>query len=35
MEGRGVPDSSISHKGRWFGAKTLAASIIDLLTTPD
>ena len=29
------PTSSISHKGQVIGAKTLAASIIDLLTTPD
>jgi len=29
------PTSSISHKGQVVGAKTLAASIIDLLTTPD
>jgi aminobenzoyl-glutamate utilization protein B len=29
------PASSISHKGQVVGAKALAASIIDLLTTPD
>jgi aminobenzoyl-glutamate utilization protein B len=29
------PTSSISHKGQVVGAKTLAASIIDLLTTPE
>ena len=29
------PTSSISHKGQVVGAKTLAASIIDLLTSPD
>src|SRR5262249_2700562 len=29
------PTSSISHKGQLVGAKTLAASIIDLLTSPD
>src|SRR3954471_15697499 len=29
------PTSSISHKGQVAGAKTLAASIIDLLTTPE
>src|SRR5215510_10322796 len=29
------PTSSISHKGQMAGAKTLAASIIDLLTTPE
>src|SRR3954447_15285638 len=29
------PTSSISHKGQAVGAKVLAASIIDLLTTPD
>jgi aminobenzoyl-glutamate utilization protein B len=29
------PTSSISHKGQVAGAKTLAASIIDMLTTPD
>ena len=29
------PTSSISHKGQVVGAKTLAASIIDLMTTPD
>jgi aminobenzoyl-glutamate utilization protein B len=29
------PTSSISHKGQAAGAKTLAASIIDLLTTPE
>jgi aminobenzoyl-glutamate utilization protein B len=29
------PTSSMSHKGQVAGAKTLAASIIDLLTTPD
>ena len=27
--------SSISHKGQVAGAKVLAASIIDLMTTPD
>jgi aminobenzoyl-glutamate utilization protein B len=27
--------SSISHKGQIVGAKVLAASIIDLLTSPD
>jgi aminobenzoyl-glutamate utilization protein B len=30
-----TPVSSISHKGQVTGAKVLAASIIDLLTTPD
>jgi aminobenzoyl-glutamate utilization protein B len=30
-----TPVSSISHKGQVIGAKVLAASIIDLLTTPD
>jgi aminobenzoyl-glutamate utilization protein B len=29
------PTSSISHKGQLAGAKALAASVIDLLTTPD
>jgi aminobenzoyl-glutamate utilization protein B len=29
------PTSSISHKGQVVGAKALAASIIDLLTTPE
>jgi aminobenzoyl-glutamate utilization protein B len=29
------PTSSISHKGQVAGAKTLAASIIDLMTSPD
>jgi aminobenzoyl-glutamate utilization protein B len=29
------PTSSISHKGQVAGAKTLAASIIDMLTTPE
>src|SRR5262249_1458414 len=29
------PTSSISHKGQVIGAKALAASLIDLLTTPD
>src|SRR3954464_9860016 len=29
------PTSSISHKGQAAGAKTLAASIIDMLTTPE
>jgi aminobenzoyl-glutamate utilization protein B len=29
------PTSSISHKGQVVGAKTLAASIIDLLTTSE
>ena len=29
------PTSSISHKGQVAGAKTLAASIIDLLTSPE
>ncbi|HEY7299750.1 MAG TPA: amidohydrolase [Xanthobacteraceae bacterium] len=29
------PTSSISHKGQIVGAKVLAASLIDLLTTPD
>jgi aminobenzoyl-glutamate utilization protein B len=29
------PTSSISHKGQMAGAKALAASIIDLLTTPE
>jgi aminobenzoyl-glutamate utilization protein B len=29
------PTSSISHKGQVIGAKALAASIIDLLTTPE
>jgi aminobenzoyl-glutamate utilization protein B len=29
------PTSSISHKGQVAGAKTLAASVIDLLTSPD
>ena len=30
-----TPVSSISHKGQVMGAKVLAASIIDLLTTPE
>jgi aminobenzoyl-glutamate utilization protein B len=30
-----TPVSSISHKGQVAGAKVLAASIIDLLTSPD
>jgi len=30
-----TPVSSISHKGQVIGAKVLAASIIDLLTTPE
>jgi aminobenzoyl-glutamate utilization protein B len=30
-----TPVSSISHKGQVIGAKVLAASIIDLLTSPD
>jgi aminobenzoyl-glutamate utilization protein B len=30
-----TPVSSISHKGQMAGAKVLAASIIDLLTTPE
>jgi aminobenzoyl-glutamate utilization protein B len=29
------PTSSISHKGQVAGAKTLAASIIDMMTTPE
>ena len=29
------PTSSISHKGQVAGAKALAASLIDLLTTPE
>src|SRR5215211_5237774 len=29
------PTSSISHKGQIAGAKTLAASIVDILTTPE
>src|SRR6185312_1875820 len=30
-----TPVSSISHKGQVAGAKVLAASIIDLMTTPE
>ena len=30
-----TPVSSISHKGQVTGAKVLAASIIDLMTTPE
>ncbi len=30
-----TPVSSISHKGQVAGAKVLAASIIDLLTSPE
>jgi aminobenzoyl-glutamate utilization protein B len=30
-----TPVSSISHKGQVVGAKVLAASIIDLLTSPE
>jgi len=29
------PTSSISHKGQLVGAKALAASVIDMLTSPD
>jgi aminobenzoyl-glutamate utilization protein B len=30
-----TPVSSISHKGQVAGAKVLAASILDLMTSPD
>jgi aminobenzoyl-glutamate utilization protein B len=30
-----TPVSSIAHKGMVVGAKALAASVLDLLTTPD